>query len=84
MQVQSSGCNSKKRGRKKYIMAVYKGNKANQKDFKWTDDEAELLLSVTFGVYTYRKVERFKNAPLSYSFTFIVVLSIRFAVLLLV
>ena len=37
MQVQStesSGCNSKKRGRKKYIMAVYKGNKANQKDFK--------------------------------------------------
>ena len=44
MQVQSSSCNSKKRGRKKYIMAV---NKANQKDFKWTDDEAELLLSVT-------------------------------------
>ena len=28
-------------------MAVYKGNKAKQKDFKWTDDKAELLLSVT-------------------------------------
>ena len=47
MQVQSCSCNSEKRGRKKYIMAVYKGNKANQTDFKWTDDEAELLLSVT-------------------------------------
>ena len=47
VQVQSSSCNSKKQGRKKYIIAVYKGNKANQKDFKWTDDESELLLVVT-------------------------------------
>ena len=88
-------------------MAVYKGNKANQKGFKWTEytrihlseslstavtsnhrnmqchvtKSATPLKTRVLGVYTHRKVERFKNAPLSYSFTFIVVLSIRFALL---
>ena len=88
-------------------MAVYKGNKANQKDFKWTEytrihlseslgtavtrDHRNMQCHVTksatplktriLGVYTHRKVERSKNAPLSYLFTFIVISSIRFAVL---